>query len=70
MSMAEIIPEVRALSRSEKFQIVQMLLDDLAKEEMPPAFPEGHVFPICTPEYAPNAAAQLARALLDDGTSS
>lgn len=70
MSMDEIIPVVLELSRSEKFQIAQMLLDNLAKEELPPAFTEGHVFPIYTPEYAPNAAAQLAQALLEDGTSS
>ena len=70
MSMAEIIPAVRALSRSEKFQIAQMLLDDLAKEELPPEFPEGHVFPIYTPEYAPDAAAQLAQALMEEGTNS
>jgi hypothetical protein len=67
MSMAEIIPAVRALSRSEKFQIARMLLDDLAKEEPPPAFPEGHVFPIHTPEYAPDAAAQLAKHAAEPG---
>ena len=69
MSMAEIIPAVRALSRSEKFQIAHMLLDDLAREDQQPTFPEGHVFPIYTPQYAPDAAAQLAKALLDDETS-
>jgi len=70
MSMAEIIPAVLALSRSEKFQIAQMLLDNLAKEELPPAFTEGHVFPIYTPEYAPDAAAKLAQALMEEGTNS
>ncbi len=68
MSMAEIIPAVRALSRSEKFQIARMLLDDLARDDSSPAFPEGHLFPIYTPQYAPDAAAQLAKALLDDET--
>ena len=66
MSIAEIIPAVRALSRSEKFQVAQILLDDLAKEETPLAFAEGHVFPINTPEFAPNAGAQLAQALLGE----
>ena len=70
MSIAEIIPAVRALSRSEKFRIAQMLLDDLANEELPAVFLEGHTFPIYTPEYAPDAAAQLAKALMEDGTSS
>ena len=67
MSIAEIIPAVRALSRSEKFNLAQLLLDDLAKEEMPPVFKEGHVFSIYTPEYSPNAAVQLAQALNREG---
>ena len=70
MSIAELIPAVRALSRSEKFQIAQMLLDDLAKEELLAALTEGHVFPINTPEYAPDAAGQLAKALMEEGSSS
>ncbi len=70
MSIAEIIHAVRALSRSEKFQIAQMLLDDLAEEELLAAFTEGHVFPIYTPEYTPDAAAQLAQALMEEGTNS
>jgi hypothetical protein len=69
MSMAEIIPTVRALSRGEEFQIAQMLPDDLARDDLPPAFPEGHVFPIYTPQYASDAADQLAKALLDEETS-
>ena len=69
MSIAEIIPAVRALSRGEKLQIARLLLDDLAKEELPPVFTDGHVFPIYTPEYAPGAAAQLAQALVEDGSS-
>jgi hypothetical protein len=68
MSIAEIMQAVRGLSRSDKFQIAQMLLDDLAKEELPAAIPEGHVFPIYTPEYSPDSAAQLAQALKEDGT--
>ena len=70
MLMAEIISAVRALSRSEKFQIAQMLLDDLASEELPALFKEGHIFPIHTPEYAPGAAAQLAQALREEETKS
>jgi hypothetical protein len=53
MSIAEIIPPVRALSRCEKFQIAQMLLDELAKEELSAVFKEGDVYPIYTPEFAP-----------------
>ena len=70
MSITEIIPAVRALSRGEKFQLAQMLLEDLAREELPALFKEGQVYPIYTPEYAPGAAAQLAQVLLEEGTRS
>ena len=70
MSIAEIIPAVRALSRGEKFQLAQMLLEDLAREELPAMFKEGQVYPIYTPEYAPGAAAQLAQLLMEEGTRS
>ena len=70
LSIAEIIQAVHALLRSEKFQVAHMLLDDLAKEELLAAFTEGHVFPIYTPEYSPNAAAQLAEALVEEGARS
>ena len=66
MSIAEIIPAVRALSRREKFQLAQMLLADLAEQELAPVFKQGQVFPIYTPEYAPEAAAQLAQVLKED----
>ena len=66
MSIAEIIPVVRALSRGEKFQLAQFLIEDLAREEPPPVFKEGQVYPIYTPEYAPGAAAQLARLLMEE----
>ena len=68
MSIAEIIPAVRALSRGEKFQLAQLLLEDLAGEELPALFKEGQVYPIYTPEYAPGAAAQLAQVLREEGT--
>jgi hypothetical protein len=70
MAIAEIIPAVRALSRGEKFQLAQLLLADLATEELPEMFKEGQVFPIYTPEYARDAAAQLARLLMDEETRS
>jgi hypothetical protein len=70
MSIVELIPAVRGLSRSEKFQLAQILLEDLASEELPTIFKEGQVYPIYTPEYAPDAAAQLAQVLKNDGTRS
>jgi hypothetical protein len=70
MSITEIIPAVRALSRGEKFQLAQLLLADLATEEQPALFKEGQVYPIYTPEYAPEATAQLAQLLKEEGTRS
>ena len=70
MSIDEIIPAVQALSRGEKFQLAHMLLEDLAREELPTVFKEGQVYPIYTPEYSPGAAAQLAQLLREEETSS
>jgi hypothetical protein len=63
MSIAELLPVLQILSRSEKFQIAQILLDDLAKDELESSFKEGQVYPIYTPEFAPGAAAKLAELL-------
>ncbi|HZV04847.1 MAG TPA: hypothetical protein VE999_07170 [Gemmataceae bacterium] len=63
MSIAEIIPAIRALPRSEKFRLAQLLLDDLAREELLSGIKQGQAFPIYTPAYASEAAAQLATIL-------
>ena len=65
MSIAEILPAVDALSRSEKLQLARILIDDLANEGSPIEFKEGQIYPIYTPEYVPGAAAQLAQVLKD-----
>jgi hypothetical protein len=68
MSIAEIMPAVQALSRSEKFKLARLLIDGLADEDSL-LFREGQVFPIHTPEYAAQAAEQLARVLKDESQS-
>ena len=70
MSIAEIIPAVRALPRSEKFRLAQLLLDDLAAEELLTGLQQGQECPIYTPEFAPGAAAQLATLLEEQGKQS
>ena len=70
MSIDEIIHAVQALSRGEKFHLAHMLLEDLAREELPTVFKEGQIYPIYTPEYSPGAAAQLAQYLREKETSS
>jgi hypothetical protein len=63
MSIAEIIIAVQSLSRDEKRQLAHSLLEDLAREEPQTVFKDGHVYPIYTPEFAPNAAGEMAAAI-------
>ncbi len=70
MSIAEIIHAVQALSRDEKFQLAHLVLEDLAREELPTVFKDGQIYPIYTPEYAPGTAARLAQLLAEKGTRS
>jgi hypothetical protein len=70
MSAAELIPAVRALPRSEKLRLARLLLDDLAEEELLSMLKSGQECPIYTPEFAPGAAAQLARLLQEQETGS
>jgi hypothetical protein len=53
MSIAEILPAVRALPRSEKIRLARLLLDDLAGEELLSPLKQGQEFPIETPEFTP-----------------
>jgi hypothetical protein len=64
MSIAEIMPMVEALSRSEKLQLARLLINGLADDDSSIEFKEGQVYPIYTPEYSPGAA-QLAQVLKD-----
>jgi hypothetical protein len=65
MSIAEIMPAVQALSRSEKFQLARLLIDELAAADSRAYFKEGQVYPIYTPEYVPDAASRLSQLLKD-----
>jgi hypothetical protein len=70
MSIAEIIPALRALPRSEKLRIAHLLLDDLAGEQLLAEISEGQEFPLYTPQVALGAPAQLARLLEEQGNPS
>jgi hypothetical protein len=70
MSIAELIPAVRALPRSEKFRLVRLLLDDLAGEDLLSGLKQGQEFPLYTPQTAPGTAAQLATLLEEPGKPS
>jgi len=66
MLIAEILPEAMKLPRHERFRLAQLLLEDLATEEIIEQFQVGQVFPIYTPTYAPDAAGELARMLAQE----
>lgn len=68
MSIADLIPTIQSLPRQDKIALARLLLDDLAKEDLLAALKPGQEWPIYTPEFAPGAAAQLAR-LLDNPAS-
>ncbi len=70
MSIVDLIPAVRALPRSDKFNLARLLLDDLAGEELLSKLKQGQECPIYTPEFAPGTAAQLARLLEEEGKKS
>jgi hypothetical protein len=63
MSIAELLPKVRALPRGEKLQLMQLLIVDLAREEGVPLVELGAAFPIWSPHEAYGAAATMLKAL-------
>jgi hypothetical protein len=63
MSLVEMLPSVRTLSRIEKLQLIRLLADDLAQaEESTPLMP-GRTYPLWTPDRAYEAADVLLREL-------
>jgi hypothetical protein len=59
MSLTELLPSVRELTRNEKIRLIQVLADDLVQEESPP-MPAGE-YPIWSPYDSYEAADQLQR---------
>jgi hypothetical protein len=46
MSLLELLPEVRALSRIEKLQLIRVLAEDLARSEEIAPFEPGREYPL------------------------
>ncbi len=65
MVLSEILPEVRSLSRIEKIQLVQVLVQDLERDESGLIEP-GRSYPIWSPDSAFNAAEVMLQALADE----
>jgi hypothetical protein len=63
MSLSELLPEVRSLSRIEKLQLIQLLADDLARSEEFAPLESGQEYPLWSPDRAYGAAAVLLQEL-------
>jgi hypothetical protein len=70
MSLADVLPSVRELSRAEKLQLIQMLAADLAQAEGGAALTPGQTYPVWSPFAAHEAAAVLLGLLDADRKSS
>jgi hypothetical protein len=63
MSIVEMMPSVRALSRIEKLHLIQLLAQDLARSEEPTDLKSGQSYPLWSPDRAYEAADVLLREL-------
>jgi hypothetical protein len=62
MSLTEMLPEVRALSRLDKIRLIQFLAQELERDESDLIEP-GRSYPVWSPDRAFAAAAVLLQAL-------
>ena len=63
MSIVEMMPSVRAMSRIEKLQLIQLLAEDLARAEESTSLNPGQNYPLWSPDRAYEAADVLLREL-------
>ena len=69
MSLADLLPEMQVLPREEKGRLLRLLTDELETDELLSMLKSVPEWPIYTPEFAPEAAFQLARLLEEQETS-
>jgi hypothetical protein len=65
MSLPDVLPEIRALSRLDKIRLIQFLALELERDESDLIQP-GRSYPVWSPDRAFSAAAALLEALEDD----
>jgi len=63
VSLTEVLPVVRMLSRVEKFRLIQVLAEELAAVEEVPHLRAGQTYPVCSPDHAYQAAEVLMQVL-------
>ncbi len=65
MNLAEVLPEVQSLSRLDKIRLIQVLAQELERDESGLIEP-GKSYPIWSPDCAFTAAATMLQALEDE----
>jgi hypothetical protein len=70
MSIVEVLPTIRALSRVDKLRLIQLLAEDLAQDEQAVPFEANHTYPLWSPDRAYEAAAVLLQELEQERTRS
>ena len=65
MSLTEVYPEVQTLSRLDKIRLIQLLAQELERDEGGLIEP-GRSYPVRSPDCAFTAAAALLQALEDE----
>jgi hypothetical protein len=65
MSLTEVLPEVQTLSRLDKIRLIQLLAQELERDEDRLIEP-GRSYPVWSPDRAFTAAAALLQALEDE----
>jgi len=69
MPLTDVLPDVRALSRGEKLRLIQLLAQELERDEAELIEP-GRSYPLWSPDRAFSAAASLLQALEADKAES
>ena len=65
MSLTDVLPEIQTLSRLDKIRLIQILAQELARDESE-LIEAGRSYPIWSPDRAFSAAASLLQALDED----
>jgi hypothetical protein len=68
MSLSDVLPDVKSLSRHDKLLLIRFLADELVDQEKALIEP-GQSYPVWSPETAFGAAATLMQALNDERKS-
>ena len=63
MSLAEVLPEVRSLSREDKVQLIQLLTQELSATDPTALLTPGQSYPVWSPVDAFAAADALSKVL-------